>query len=218
MNREVTNFFPENNDSKIGRRSLLGMTLAGLAGYLVATEGRPLMPADTSSSFSETERKRPMNRRTVKISQVAISTAIFLLLLWGPLPSLTAQTKDTGTLTVRISGARDTKGKIGVTLFQNAQGFPDDTSKAIRQDSVEIDPKTMSAQVTFKNLPQGTFAISVLHDENGNGKMDKNFVGMPKEGYGASNNPSKKRRVPTFDEAKFSLNALEQTIEITLIY
>jgi hypothetical protein len=45
MNREVTKFFPENNDSKIGRRSLLGMTLAGLAGYLVATEGRPLMPA-----------------------------------------------------------------------------------------------------------------------------------------------------------------------------
>jgi uncharacterized protein (DUF2141 family) len=157
-----------------------------------------------------------MNRRTTKISQVA--AAIFAFLLWAPFPPLTAQTKDTATLTVRVTGARNTKGKIGVTLFQNAQGFPDDTSKAIRQDSVEIDPKTMSAQVTFKDLPQGTFAISVLHDENGNGKMDKNFVGMPKEGYGASNNPSKKRRAPTFDEAKFSLNTSEQAIEITLIY
>jgi uncharacterized protein (DUF2141 family) len=76
----------------------------------------------------------------------------------------------------------------------------------------------MSAQVTFKDLPQGTFAVSVLHDENGNGKMDKNFVGMPKEGYGASNNPKKKKRAPTFDEAKFSLNSTGQTIEITLIY
>ena len=159
-----------------------------------------------------------MNRRTVKISQVAISTAIFLLLLWGPLPSLTAQTKDTGTLTVRISGARNTKGKIGVTLFQNAEGFPDDASKAIRQQSVEIDPSTLSAHVTFKDLPQGVYAVSVLHDENSNGKMDKNLVGIPKEGYGASNNPKKKRRAPTFDEAKFSLNAPEQTIEITLIY
>jgi uncharacterized protein (DUF2141 family) len=157
-----------------------------------------------------------MNRRTTKISQVA--AAIVSLLLWAPFPPLTAQIKDTATLTVRVTGARNTKGKIGVTLFQNAQGFPDDTSKAIRQESVEIDPKTMSAQVTFKDLPQGTFAISVLHDENGNGKMDKNFVGMPKEGYGASNNPSKKRRAPTFDEAKFSLNTPEQTIEITLIY
>lgn len=157
-----------------------------------------------------------MNGRTTKISRVA--GAIFSLLLWAPFPSPTAQTKDTGTLTVRVTGARNTKGKIGVTLFQNAQGFPDDTSKAIRQESVEIDPKTMSALITFKGLPQGTFAISVLHDENGNGKMDKNFVGMPKEGYGASNNPKKKKRAPTFDEAKFSLNSSGQTIEITLIY
>jgi uncharacterized protein (DUF2141 family) len=112
-----------------------------------------------------------MNRRTITISQVAFSSAILAFLLLVPFKSLT-QTKDTGTLTVRVTGARNTKGKIGVTLFQNAQGFPDDTSKAIRQESVEIDPKTMSAQVMFKDLPQGTFAISVLHDENGNGKMD----------------------------------------------
>jgi uncharacterized protein (DUF2141 family) len=159
-----------------------------------------------------------MNRRRTKINRLALSSAILVFLLWVPFPSLTAQTNDTGTLAVRITGARNTKGKIGVTLFQDAQGFPDNTSKAVRQQSVDIDPNTMSAQVTFKDLPQGTFAVSVLHDENGNGKMDKNFVGMPKEGYGASNNPSKKRRAPTFDEAKFSLNASEQTIEIKLIY
>jgi hypothetical protein len=57
MNREVTKFFPENNDSKIGRRSLLGMTLAGLAGYLVAMEGRPLMPADTLPVFRKQKGK-----------------------------------------------------------------------------------------------------------------------------------------------------------------
>jgi uncharacterized protein (DUF2141 family) len=159
-----------------------------------------------------------MDRRTIKISQVVVSTAILSFLLWAPFPSLTAQTKDTGIITVRVTGARNTKGKIWVTLFQDAQGFPDDPSKSIRQQSVEIDPSSMSVQVNFKDVPQGTFAVSVLHDENGNGKMDKNFVGMPKEGYGASNNPKKKRRPPTFDEAKFSLNASEQTIEIGLIY
>ena len=157
-----------------------------------------------------------MKRRTIKISRV--SAAIFSLLLWAPFASLTAQTKDPGTLTVRVTGARNAKGKIGVTLFQGAQGFPDDTSRAARQQSVEIDPNTMSAHVIFNDLPRGNWAVSVLHDENGNGKMDKNFVGMPKEGYGASNNPKKKRRAPTFDEAKFSLNASEQTIEIALIY
>src|SRR5260370_5210059 len=129
-----------------------------------------------------------------------------------------AQMRGTSTLTIRVTGARNTKGKIGVTLFQDAQGFPDDTSKAVRQQSIDIDPNTMSAQVTFKDLPRGAFAVSVLHDENGNGKMDKNFVAMPKDGYGASTNPKKKKRAPTFDEAKFSLNSSQQAIQITLIY
>lgn len=70
----------------------------------------------------------------------------------------------------------------------------------------------------FKDLPQGTFAVTVLHDENNNGKMDKKFFGMPKEGYGASDNPKKKMRAPNFNEAKFSLNGSEQTIKIALIY
>ena len=160
-----------------------------------------------------------MNRSSIKATPFQMFRVLLgFLLLWASSPSLNAQTKDTTTLTVRVTGARNAKGKIGVTLFQDTKGFPDDTSRAIRQESAEIDPKTMSAQVTFKDVPQGTFAVAVLHDENGNGKMDKNFVGIPKEGYGASNNPKKKRRAPTFDEAKFSLNASEQAIEITLIY
>lgn len=159
-----------------------------------------------------------MNRIHLRNIGFVVFAALLFLLLWVPFRSLSAQNADTGTLTVRVTGARNNKGKIGVTLFQNAQGFPDDTSKAFRQQSVEIDSKTMSAQLTFKDLPQGTYAVSVLHDENGNGKMDKNFVGIPKEGYGASNNPKKKRRAPTFHESKFSLNSTEQTIEIALIY
>ena len=159
------------------------------------------------------------SKSILQVTRIAIGVVTLgSCLLLTALTPISTQTQSTSTLTVRVIGARNTKGKIGVTLFQDAQGFPDDTSKAIRQQSVDIDPNTLSAQVTFKDLPQGTFAVSVLHDENGNGKMDKNFVGMPKEGYGASNNPKKKRHAPTFDEAKFSLNVGEQTIEISLIY
>ena len=159
-----------------------------------------------------------MTTYALQIRRVVGVLVIFSSVLLTALMRVPAQTQDTSTLTIRITGARNTKGQIGVTLFRDAQGFPDDTSRAIRQQSVQIDPNTMSAQVTFKDLPQGTFAVSVLHDENGNGKMDKNFMGIPKEGYGASNNPKKQRRAPTFDDAKFSLNAAEQTIEIKLIY
>jgi uncharacterized protein (DUF2141 family) len=91
-----------------------------------------------------------------------------------------------------------------VALFQNAEGFPADASKALRTQPAAIDPQTLSAQVVFTGIPQGVFAVMVFHDENRNGKLDKNFVGIPKEGYGASNNPAKKMRPPNFDEAKFS--------------
>jgi uncharacterized protein (DUF2141 family) len=121
-------------------------------------------------------------------------------------------------LTINVTGARNAKGKIGVALFQDAKGFPEDSANAMRQQNVDIDAKSLSARVTFRDVPQGVYAVSVRHDENSNGKLDKNFVGIPKEGYGASNNPAKKRRAPQFDEAKFSLNAAEQTIDIKLIY
>jgi len=57
----------------------------------------------------------------------------------------------------------------------------------------------------------------VLHDENDNGKMDTNFLGILAEGYGASNDPNK-MRASTFDEAKFLLNATEQTVDLKLRY
>jgi uncharacterized protein (DUF2141 family) len=70
----------------------------------------------------------------------------------------------------------------------------------------------------FTDLPAGVYAVSVFHDENMNQKLDKNFVGVPKEGYGASNNPKKKMGPPSFEEAKFQLSGTEQSLEIKLMY
>jgi uncharacterized protein (DUF2141 family) len=121
-------------------------------------------------------------------------------------------------LTIKVIDARNAKGKVGVALFREARGFPEDTSKAVRAQDVDIDANTLTAQLVFGDVPQGVYALSVRHDENMNGKLDKNFLGMPTEGDGASNNPTKKLRAPTFDEAKFSLNTTDQTMEIKLIY
>jgi uncharacterized protein (DUF2141 family) len=123
-----------------------------------------------------------------------------------------------GVLTVQVVGAKNAKGKIGVALFQGPTGFPENASAALRQEQAGIDSRTMSAEVIFRDVPQGVYAVSVFHDENANGKLDKNFLGIPMEGYGASNNPGKKMRAPTFDEAKFSMNSPDQKIEIKLIY
>src|SRR5882762_7794381 len=130
---------------------------------------------------------------------------------------LSAQPQKTDTLVVRISHIRNTKGKIWVALFQSAQGFPEDDSKAFRIQESPIDPQTLTAQVVFANIPQGIYAVSTFHDENLNGKVDKNIIGIPKEGYGTSNNPGRKMRPPTFEEARFTSN-VHQPLEIRLLY
>jgi uncharacterized protein (DUF2141 family) len=149
---------------------------------------------------------------------IAVAFSFFLLTTTGSAAPASAQMPGKSKLIIKVAGARNAKGKIGVALFQNAVGFPEEAAKAVRQQNLDIDKGRLSTQVVFDNVPPGIYAVSVRHDENMNGKLDKNFLGIPQEGYAASNNPSKKLRAPTFDEAKFALNPTEQTIEIKLIY
>ena len=111
-----------------------------------------------------------------------------------------AQRTGDGVLTVKVIGFRNAKGRVEVLLFNNPKGFPDDESKALDDDEVQIDAKTLTAEVIFRNLPLGTYAVTVLHDENMNRKLDTHFFGIPKEGYGVSTNPPKMFRAPRFDK------------------
>ncbi len=129
-----------------------------------------------------------------------------------------AQTRATSTLRVRIGGARNAKGKIVVLLFRDANGFTSDGSKAARAQNVPIDRRTLSAEAVFEGLPQGTYAVTLFHDENGNGRLDTNFLRIPKEGYGFSNNPKKRAGPPPFEQAKFPVEQPECSIEVKLIY
>jgi uncharacterized protein (DUF2141 family) len=151
--------------------------------------------------------------------RIATLSAWFLLTpALGSSPLLEAQSTGTATLTVHVIGARNAKGKIRAALFRDAEGFPNDASHAFRTQPADIDPQTSSARIVFTDLPAGVYAVSVFHDENMNQKLDKNFVGVPKEGYGASNNPKKRMGPPSFEEAKFQLSGSEQSIEIKLLY
>lgn len=122
------------------------------------------------------------------------------------------------SLTVRVIGARNAKGVIRAAVFRDAKGFPSDTSEAVQTQAAAIDPQTLSADIVFTNLPEGIYAVSVFHDENMNQRLDKNFMGIPKEGYGASNNPKKKMGPPSFEEAKFQLSGTLQVLEIKLMH
>ena len=74
------------------------------------------------------------------------------------------------------------------------------------------------ASCIFDNAAPGKYAVSVFHDENSNGKMDTNFVGMPKEGVGASNNAKGHFGPPKFDAAAFHFSGGRLDLKITITY
>ena len=121
------------------------------------------------------------------------------------------QTPAKCSLTVKVTGLHNTDGNVKLTLRS-------DPNTVVQRGVTEIDSKTMTATSVFENLVPGTYGVAVLHDQNNNGKLDFNDVGMPLEGYGHSNNPAKREGPPRFDETKFTLTEPTTSIEIQLIY
>jgi len=133
-------------------------------------------------------------------------------------PSPTAPAQGNSTLTVKIKGIRNAKGKINVVLYNKGDGFPMDRTSAIAVKQVDVDPKTMTATVVFDKLADGVYAATVLHDENLVGKMEFDAQGTPIEGYGISNNPDSSSGPPTWDASKFTVSQPGSAIEIAMIY
>jgi len=118
-------------------------------------------------------------------------------------------------VTVSITGISNGKGRIYINLYTSANGFPTDMSKAVKK--ISLTAQKPGLKYVFENLPKGTYAISVMHDENNNGKMDKNFFGIPIEGYCVSNNAKGFMSAPSFSDARFEVNK-DVVQELKLIY
>ncbi len=114
-----------------------------------------------------------------------------------------ADGESTATVDVNVGTFRNTKGWLGCRLYSSATGFPKEPTS--REQRVAITAGIV--RCTFTNVPAGTYAVAVMHDENGNGKLDSNFLGIPTEGYGVSNNHTHAMSAPTWDESKFELKA-----------
>tara|TARA_R110002072_G_scaffold111649_2_gene239846 strand:+ start:331 stop:756 length:426 start_codon:yes stop_codon:yes gene_type:complete len=112
-----------------------------------------------------------------------------------------AQENQNQNVTVNISNLSSNEGKVFVAIYNSEDSFLNNGFKSL---IAKIDANTCS--VTFKDIPKGTYAISVFHDENDNNKMDSNFLGIPKEDYGCSNNVKGFMGPPKWEDAKFKLN------------
>lgn len=113
-------------------------------------------------------------------------------------------------------GLESDLGSVFCALHSKAKTFPGDSAKAVA--TLQVKPKGKKAKCVFEKIPLGTYAVSAYHDSNGNGELDTNWLGIPKEGVGASNNAKGSMGPPKFDDAKFELTSKGISQKITLDY
>jgi uncharacterized protein (DUF2141 family) len=137
----------------------------------------------------------------MKSHLIAVSLSLFLFLSAHAF----AQNGSTNhTLTIVVEGVDSSVGSLGVLIFNNEKGWPEDRFVAFRDLSVPAQQGTQT--VKFTDLPPGNYAVALIHDSNSNHKIDKNWVGQPKEQWGMSNSLHAKLKAPPMEKALFALH------------
>lgn len=103
-------------------------------------------------------------------------------------------------ISVTIINLRNNKGHVLISLFNDGVGYPDEPEKAFKVARLAIFDK--KAGTSFTGLPSGNYAVAILHDENDDQRLNKNGLGIPKEGYGFSNNVMGALGPPSYNRAK----------------
>lgn len=113
----------------------------------------------------------------------------------------TAPAPDAVKLEISLSGLRSANGEVRLCIWHGGSKFP---GTKCGGEQIVVPAATPSVSVDVPLLP-GDYAVSLIHDENGNGKLDTNFLGIPKEGVGFSRNPKISFGPPTYVASKFDV-------------
>jgi uncharacterized protein (DUF2141 family) len=141
-----------------------------------------------------------------RLSSIALAVAFYASPAFSESPS---------SVLIEVSGFKNTRGTLNCRLFTKAADFPDGDGIV----TLRVPITGSNTSCSFSIVEPGTYAIAVVHDENGNGKLDKNFVGVPSEGYGVSNNKTYALSAPKWDESTFKLGATEsKALQVKLRY
>jgi uncharacterized protein (DUF2141 family) len=146
----------------------------------------------------------------LKIKAICILILFFLIITSDGVFS-----RDSITVYVSVEGFNNSDGICRLLLFKEEKGFPDEPSNAELMLSGKIQNRKI--KFIFKIIP-GKYALSILHDQNSNQKMDKTWYGKPKEGFGVSTNPEIGFGPPDFDESIVNINEKNSHILIKLNY
>ena len=118
--------------------------------------------------------------------------------------------QETVDLTIEVTITKYNKGTIMMALYNSSDTYMKTSYKASKQEVVDN-----KAILTFQNIEKGTYAFSMFHDVNDNQKMDKNFMGIPKEPYGFSNDKKGKFGPPDFEKVQFDVNE-DLTVQVAI--
>ena len=123
---------------------------------------------------------------------------------------LAASPASSATVEVRISGVTAGKGKVKVAVC--------DRERFLKQCSFSTSVPAQAAEVvaSLKDIPPGTWAVLAFQDENENGELDRNFIGIPSENYGFSRNPAGRFGPPGFDDAAIEVRDGTTTAQVRL--
>ncbi len=125
---------------------------------------------------------------------------------------LVAASAAAGELEIRVEGMESAEGGLRVALFADAASFEAEEKLA----GVFLPANPEGLAIVLRGLAPGSYGISAFHDRNGNGQLDRNLVGAPKEPYGFSNGARGSFGPPGFDEMTFTVGEEPVAVEIRL--
>jgi uncharacterized protein (DUF2141 family) len=124
-----------------------------------------------------------------------------------------AQSSSCPGIHVKVLNIRNSTGTVDCSLFDSPEGFPHEVLRSARKVMV-MKVRDTQARCDFEDIPPGTYALVAIHDENMNGKLDTNLLGIPTEGYGFSNDVKALLGAPSFSAASFQYNG--ETLDLTI--
>ena len=143
--------------------------------------------------------------------------ALFAVLVFSNLPAIAFAQSPCPGIHVKILNIRNSTGTVDCALFESPIGFPIEFLRSATNVMV-IKGRNTQARCDFEDTPPGTYALAVIHDENMDGKLDTNWLGVPTEGYGFSNGANALLGAPLFSAASFPYDGRNLDLTISLHY
>lgn len=142
---------------------------------------------------------------------------IVLLSVIGNLAFLpSAEGSVNSNLSVTVKGLKNQKGQVCFSLFSSSRGFPSNDKRAVKAQCLKLGDSNV--RLNIPSLKAGTYAIAMFHDKNGDGKLNTNSLGIPKEGFGFSRNPRILTGPPKFGDSAVFVVGSSTNIEINMNY